>query len=591
MSTSKRTGLWGILAGGRPTGVVAACLALLGLLGGCVAVPTAGPIRKVEGQQPTCQNCVSVEVAAPAPGDNPRQIVEGYLRATSNYQPNYSVAKQFLTRAAVEKWSPEDGAVIFEGAPTAEGDHVILNAHLTGTLDGNRSYSARHSLKVFDFGLRKEDGEWRIGNPPPGLMVTESAFSQFYSSYSLYFLSNGHLVPDPIYLPNLRSTANIASVLIKALLAGPSAWLSPAVTSAIPTKTALSGDAVTITDGIATVPLNDPVLDLDEQQRLFLAAQVMYTLQKAVGVRGVLFTVNQQPLRVPGGDDVSFVLPMDAVPRELDPIPFTAGDQLYAVNDGAVKVVQSDTVPARVQAVRGDLSKVRSADSIAVSFPNTDIAVVSDNRSALSWSPTASGEIHPLLSGERNLLRPQFSRYGELWTIGGRAGRQRMWVFRGDVTVEVSGAALLTKGEVTAFRISPDGARMAVIRKVGGHSELGIARIDRSEKITVEGWRPVDTTQTDPSPSRLLDVAWIDATDLLVLGASGPVAPQTYRISQDASTITAESGSASRDAVELSVQLPTQTAIIVGENGQSYRNDTGQWTPFVDKVSTIAYPG
>jgi Lipoprotein LpqB beta-propeller domain/Sporulation and spore germination len=574
--------------------MVAASLTLLALFGGCVAVPTTGPVRKVEGQQPTCQNCVNVEVAAPAPGADPRQIVEDYLRATSNYQPNYSVAKQFLTKAALEKWSPEDGAIIFQGTPTASGNSVILNAQLIGTLDPNRSYTAQDRRRVFDFGLTKEDGQWRIGKPPRGLMITESAFTRFYSSYSLYFISNGHLVPDPIYLPNLRSSANIASVLMKALLAGPSVWLKPAVTTAIPPNTALSGDAVTITDGIATVPLNDPVLQLDEQQRALMAAQMMYTLQKAVGVRGVLFTVNQQPLRVAGGDDVSFVLPADAVPRELDPIPFVAGDQLYAVRNGGVKLLSTGTASPEVRSVDGDLGKVRSVDSLAVSFANTDLAVVSENRTVLRWSPTASGRVHPLLSGQQNLLRPQFSRYGELWVIGGRAGKQQMRVFRGDKrVVDTTGTDLLSKGEITAFRVSPDGARMAVIRKIGGRTELGLARINRAEKITVDGWRLLDTTQTEPPQLvRLRDVAWIDATELLVLGASGAVAPpQTYRISQDASTITADGESTSSDAKELTVLLPTQTAIVVGASGQSYRNDTGQWSAFVGDVSTIAYPG
>ena len=30
-----------------------------------------------------------------------------------------------------------------------------------------------------------------------------------------------------------------------------------------------------------------------------MAAQVMYTLREALGIKGVIFTVNQQPLRVP----------------------------------------------------------------------------------------------------------------------------------------------------------------------------------------------------------------------------------------------------------------------------------------------------
>ena len=61
---------------------------------GCGSVPTSGPIEEVEGQQARgCPSCVNVEVLPPAPDDKPRQIVEGFLRATSNYQPNYTVAK------------------------------------------------------------------------------------------------------------------------------------------------------------------------------------------------------------------------------------------------------------------------------------------------------------------------------------------------------------------------------------------------------------------------------------------------------------------------------------------------------------------
>ncbi len=174
-------------------------------------------------------------------------------------------------------------------------------------------------------------------------MVAESAFTRFYSAHSVYFVGNGRLVPDAIYLPDLRSQSTIASVLMKALLSGPSAWLRPAVTSGIPPNTALIGDAVTTSDGIATVPLSDPVMQLDDQQRLMMAAQVMYTLREVVGIKGILFTVNQQPLPVPGGDPVSFVVPADAIPRDLGPIPSVAADQLYVVRNGVVAAVEANS--------------------------------------------------------------------------------------------------------------------------------------------------------------------------------------------------------------------------------------------------------
>jgi hypothetical protein len=573
--------------------LLAALCVLAALLTSCVTVPTAGPVRQIEAQQQTCQNCVNVEVAAPSPGDDPRRIVEGYMRATSNYQPNYSVAKQFLTKAAAEKWSPEDGAKIYRGSPTVNGDKVTLDALLIGTLDRHRSYTARDTRLNVDFKLTKEDGQWRIGAPPSGLLVAESSFTRFYKPYSLYFVGNSRLVPDAIYLPDLRSQSNIASVLMKALLNGPSAWLRPAVTSGIPPTTALIGDAVTTSDGIATVPLSDPVLQLDEQQRVMMAAQVMYTLREAGGIKGVLFTVNQQPLKVRDGDAVSFVVRADAIPRELGPIPAVAGDQLYVVRKGAVAVVEADSTPPKAQPVLGDLGEGRyRVDSLAVSTANTDVAAVTDDRTELRWGRTATGEVHTVLSGTRNLLRPQFSDFGELWALSGSGGDQQMWMLTADKPIEVSAEKVL--GKVTAFRISPDGARMALIRKSGDRSQLGLARISRAaDKIRVDGWRPLNTTQKgQPHLLHLQDVAWIDDTDLLVLGSTfASTVRQPFRVSQDASSIIAEGEPTDWDAKELAVQVPKQTVIAVDRKGQTYRDGGSEWTPFLSKVSTIAYAG
>ena len=66
-----------------------------------------------------------------------------------------------------------------------------------------------------------------------------------------------------------------------------------------------------------------------------------------------------------------------------------------------------------------------------------------------------------------------------------------------------------------------------------------MARISRADKIMVDGWRALDTTQSmSPQITRMVDVAWIDPTDLLVLGApdkDAAIAP--FRVSEDASQI------------------------------------------------------
>ena len=588
-------------SGARLPTPLAAVVLLLALLAGCVQVPTAGPIEKVEGPQGGCQSCVNVEVAPPAAGDTPEQIVEAYLRATSNYQPNYSVARQFLTKAAAEQWRPEDGVSIYTGSPTVAGDRVTLDARLVGSLAPDRTYTARNQRLKVDFDLKQEDGEWRINRPPKGLMVADHSFNRFYQAYLVYFIGNGiSLVPGRIYLPTLRSPANVASALMTALLGGPSEWLAPAVTSAIPAGTSLSVDSVTITNSIAEVALSESVLTLSDPQRSLMAAQIAFTLKQAPGVKGVLITVNQQRYRVPESDPTSMVIPVDAFSRDIDPVPFVSGDQLYAVSKGTVQLVTATSDTPTVSAIDGDLGKPRlGVNSLAVSMNGTDLALVTRGRTELRRAQASTGDVTTLISGLSDLLRPQFTRYGEVWALGRQNGKQKMWLFtvnqeNDDTSIPVD-APVLGQAEVTAFKISPAGSRIALVRKTRTGSELGLARIIRGDKgITVDEWRQIDLTQTGGTQvTQIADLAWLDANDLLLLGAaSKDAALAPIRVTADASQISAEGGEpANWNARELTVLYRPQTTIVVGSEGRTWRNDGSQWLPFINGVDTIAYPG
>ena len=236
------------------------------------------------------------------------------------------MAKQFLTKAAVEKWSPEDGANIYRGSPTVNGDKVTLNALLIGTLDGQRSYTARDTRLHVDFKLTKRKASggsglrraacWSLSRRSPASTRRTQSISS--------------AMPPPGPGRDLPSGSAQSVQHRLGVDEGAAGWTvgvaQSAVTSSIPPNAALIGDAVTTSAGIATVPLSEPVMQLDDQQRDMMAAQVMYTLREALGVKGVLFTVNQQPLRVPVGDPVSFVVSADAIPRVLGPIPAVVGD-------------------------------------------------------------------------------------------------------------------------------------------------------------------------------------------------------------------------------------------------------------------------
>jgi len=584
--------------------LLALLLAGLLLLPGCVSIPTSGPVEKVQGPQPTCEGCVDVAVAPPLPGATPLEIVRGFLRANANYQPGYTVAKQYLSTGAAEKWSPESGgATIYSGQPEAEGDKVTLKGDVVGALDEDRTFTVRHDDLTLPFQLVQVAGEWRIANPYPALFIDDYSFTSRYAGYSLYFLGDaGALVPSTIYLPQRRNPASIASSLVAALLAGPAKRLADAVTTAAPAGTTLSADSVTITDGTAQVALNGPLQQLDDTQRGELAAQLVWTLKQLSSIQKVLLVADGSPIKVPQSEVGGLAVPVSTVSDLLDPVPtLSAGEPLAVVRDGRVGRVDPQTTTVDPASENGGLGgDGHPVDSLALS-PSGTAAAVTDRRTVLRSAPAVGVESSVLLDGVSHLLRPQVSRLDEVWAVGRRAGRQRMWVATSGRAVEVRTGDLPT-GEVRAFRISPDGARMALLVTDRSGIRLGTALIRRPEGAAARltTWQQLDLrgalTTADGVPADpitdILDVAWADPTTLLALTRRRAGDPASVtRVSDDASSVESDSPRDGFDPVELGVLLRTGTAVVRTRDDRVFRDDGQSWSPVVDDVSALASPG
>jgi len=575
--------------------VAATLLLALLALAGCVNIPTSGPVERVEGQQPGCQTCLNIEVAPPAPGDDPRRIVDGYLRANANFQPNYSVARQFLTRKAAETWSSADSVSIYTGQLVGTGADVTLVGRQVGALDADRTFIPRDLDAKYSFGLVQEDGEWRIDDPPPGLLVAKFAFDSFYERYDLFFVgSAGALVPDSVHLPDLRAPANVASTLVTELLEGPSRRLAPVVRTAAPPDATLDVDSVTLVDGVARVPLSEDVAQLPDRERTLLAAQLVYTLKQVIGVKRVLLQFEGRPVRVPGSQADDPSVPVDASFGDLAPVDPSAGQDLFVVRRGAVQRVAAGSQPPQVESRPGDLGEGRGAvEALAVSGDESSVAVVTDGGTRLSETPTRQAALAPVLTGVTGLLRPQYTRAEELWAVGERGGRQQLWVTTRDGRADVS-APVLDEGRVLAFRVSPDGARVALLVRQGARTALGVARVNRADTITVDGWRALDTS-TPLNTSRIAvvqDVAWADAGTLVVLGSKDRRSPAAVStVSADGAEIETEPQTNDWRPVSLAVAPQGGTAVVVAGDGAVLRDDGNQWAQLLRGVTAAAYPG
>lgn len=584
--------------GRTPRRLAVALLTLLLVLAGCVNVPTSGPIDKVEGSQPTCENCVNVEVPPPAVGEDPTTIVKNYLRANANYQPNYSVARQYLSHDAAAAWNPDAGVTIYKDPTFLPGDEsVTLKGKQVGFLTPQRTFTARPQNLSLRLDLVSEDGQWRIDNPLPGLMVGESPFDSLYKPYDVFFVGNaGSLVPQSIYLPNLRNPDNVASALVTTLLAGPSRWLAPAVATVVPKGTTLSGEAVTVVDGVAQVPLSNQVQQLAATDRTLLAAQLVYTLQQVTGVKKVLLLADNQPLQVNESEQGDLAVPVEDVPAGLDPIPFVSSEQLYAISRRRLATVSANADTRELTLVEGPLGDGSiPVQSVAVSLTGSTLATVTDNGTVLRQGAPGATSPATVLDGVTKLLRPQYGRDDQLWVVGDQGGRQRMWIVTGSARTVVR-VPSMGANRVVAFRLSPDGTRMAMLLERDGTTRLGLARVIRGASgNTVNRWYELQTDPTTTSTAAgtaMRDVAWTDATNLMVLrrqSAAGPYVP--VRVSDDASRAASEAQSRDWDPVQLAVLLRTKTALLVSGDGQVYRDDGTMWQPFLTGVSAMASPG
>ena len=577
--------------------VMAACPLLLA---GCVGIPDSGPVRagyQLDPQQEPA--LIAFRPAGPRPGDTPHQVVDGFIEAMQAYPPTTLVARQFLTPKAAIGWRPEARTLVYGDRVTNQlrRDRVRLEATQLGNLSSRGSWtSARYGGRDVSHGFRLERvrGQWRIANPPVGILVSQAHFERYYRPYSLYFLdpTRDILVPDPVYLPDAPQTPTL---LVQGLLRGPTRWLDGVVETLVPVATEVDLSVPVSSGGVADVALSDEALTLRPGERQLLLAQLVWTLRQVPAITGVRVLVGGSYLEIPGS---SGVVPIEAL-RGFDPAAgLVASQELFGLRrDRLVTVGGSEVRPVPGPLGTGRLPFARPA----VEVDGERAAVVSNRgRSVLISGIQLAGTNGPArpvrwYTGTR-VRQLSWDTTSRLWIVDDTKRGAQVIVADGrgkPMNVRVDG---VTGEEVPALRVARDGVRLAAVVGSGRSAQLLIGRIDRSANGDVNAVghvRPVENPLARFSD--IVDVAWTSPTTVVVLARTGKAPLQPYDVAIDGSSVTESLPLPDADATSVAAAPSSDLPIVVGTAAHRLwvRQPDLRWTRIGDNgpIRSPVYPG
>ncbi|MGJ6979486.1 LpqB family beta-propeller domain-containing protein [Aestuariimicrobium soli] len=564
----------------------------------CAIIPTSGPVTRVS-QTPQAQSSQGVDIAPlpPLRGGNTEVILAGFLTAMATPQPGYQVARQYLTDAAAKKWKPDSGAIIYdpeEHPPITSDKSAVITAPLVGALDAQGRFEPRAGTLQHDFGMQRVEGQWRIGNPPDGLLLGRTLFARYYSPLTIWFLSadNSLLAPELVHVPD---SAASPSRSLDALLAGPSAWAAQTMGSALPAE-ARTGTTVSVQDdGLAIVNLPSSLSVLSDGARTRAAAQVVTTLTEFDQVQSVRLQAGGQVWEVSRASNPTRVKRTDF--DSFQPVEQRTATDLVAVRGGIVgRVIEGGTPEfTPISGAFGGRNWGDQPGSVDVGPDLGTVVVVNSERTQVWTTQFGSDKATSRVKGAK-LTRPQVLLDGTVWTIGVVDGATVLMRMNLDRQLHTFPVKDLPVGEVVAFRIAPDRTRMAVIVSDGKTSRLGLMRVRGTESLTIDGWRDLPVTSSSGPLLNPRDVAWAEPGTLLVLSPSAQDSrTSVYAVSSDAAIVEALGPSATDiEPVELSATPRRQgvTAVVRASDNRVWRfEDRYRWRSVIGGVTSAALPG
>ncbi|MEV5276010.1 LpqB family beta-propeller domain-containing protein [Streptomyces sp. NPDC051994] len=614
------------------------------LVSGCASMPSSGDVHGVSASQ-RADSQVQVYAVPPRPGADPNEIVSGFLEAMTSDDPQFAMARQYLTAKAAREWEPSQVTVLANGPdpqPNRSSDRGADSAGFTFTVSGKpvavvdkqHAYQPAKPQDTYNQTIHLvrqsgQDGtgkEWRIDALPEGLLLGQSDFQRIYRSVNTYYFAAGQdrLVADPVYLRQRNdpeTQMNLVTQTVQSVLDGPTNWLKPVVTSKFPSGTELKSDteSLALDDRNALkVPLNERASNADEAQCKRMAAQLLFTLRDLTTTRVSqveLDRANGSQLCVLSGDQADTYAPdrMSTRPGQyfVDAgghvarmrADVTGSDGSSGSTDSPGATDGSDT-PVVTEQVPGPFGKgEQQMRTVAVSRDEKRAAGVSADGKSLFVAPLAVGaELArtPVTSDDKDakdggLSAPSWDGRGDLWVADRNPAKSRLLRLAQGAgepqTVDVAG---LGGGRIEQVRMSADGVRVALLVSEGGRTTLRIGRVERSGDGDRSVVSVVELRAGAPQMEDVTAVSWAGRSRLVVVGKEfGGVSQQLRYVQTDGSTSASGTLPSVNKVTDVAATDDDRMPLVAHsqEDGIVRLPPGANWRTAVKKGSAPAYPG
>ena len=526
-------------------------LAALATVAGCAEVPVSGPLQSTKlpatggGQQQGTLCCAQI-MSPPKPGWSPALIVQNFILASADFTDGHAVARQYLTATANSSWQPGPGpaVTVIAGAPdvsvalppqlnSPKSEVVEITAKELGAVNSTGQYiPAPDGQKPLTqrFGLKLVGHQWRIDSLPGSgrvsreLLLSKGFFQLAYQPRNLYYFDPAYksLVPDPVFLPVI--TADPATVLVNALLAEPQGWLEGAAYSGFPVGSRSVRVQIPPGSKTAIVDLSMPRTAATQSTLAEMAAQLVWTLTSTSygsrTIQAVKLQVNGRAWTPPGSG--SPVQDRADYPQPYLQPPSSHQSLYFLTTAGAARVLPAHSNSS--QPVPGQAGTSQ--------LPLSSIAVSPDQHYLAGTSPAAGGTVyvsdlaaaaqphasqsaralHARLTGMQ-VSAASWDHQDDLWVAGRGHGRPAVRMLPGSGGAPV--IVTLPPGiqQITAFRVAPDGVRVALIVSTrSGPRVLLAAVVHSGDQVTLASAGQLGADLTQP-----VSLSWYDADHLLVV--------------------------------------------------------------------------